>query len=57
MDDATAEALGVSTALERICALEGRLRQAIQDTHPLNSTFDRDPGAADREREALLAVT
>lgn len=44
------------TALERTCELEGRLRQAIQDTHPLTTTLDWDFEAADREREALLAI-
>ncbi|KAK9863855.1 hypothetical protein WJX84_010823 [Apatococcus fuscideae] len=50
------DAAGVATALERICALESRLRQAIQATHPLSSSFDKDFVAADREREALLLV-
>ncbi|KAK9843291.1 hypothetical protein WJX74_009912 [Apatococcus lobatus] len=50
------DAAGVTTALERICALESRLRQAIQATHPLSSSFDKDFVAADREREALLVV-
>ena len=47
---------GVSAALEKIVALESRLRQAIQNSHPLSNSFDRDVAAADREREALLAV-
>lgn len=50
------DALGVVTALERTCELESRLRQAIQDTHPLTTTLDWDFHAADREREALLAI-
>lgn len=50
------DALGVISALERTCELEARLRQAIQDTHPLTTTLDWDFDAADREREGLLAV-
>lgn len=50
------DALGVITALERTCELEARLRQAIQDTHPLTTTLDWDFNAADREREGLLAI-
>jgi len=48
--------VGVATALGRICALEAKLRQAIQHTHLLSSSFESDPAAADREREALLAI-
>ena len=50
------DALGVIAALERTCELEAKLRQAIQDTHPLTTTLDWDFNAADREREALLAI-
>lgn len=50
------DALGVIYALERTCELESRLRQAIQQTHPLTTTLDWDFDAADREREALLAI-
>ncbi len=50
------DALGVITALARTCELEARLRQAIQDTHPLTTTLDWDFDAADKEREGLLAV-
>jgi hypothetical protein len=50
------DALGVVSALERTCELEAKLRQAIQDTHPLTTTLDWDFHAADREREALLAI-
>ena len=52
-----AEAAGVSTALDRTCALEARLRTAIQATHPLADSLDRNPAAAEREREALLDIT
>ena len=55
-DYETAEEAGVAAALERICALESRLRQAIQDTHNLTSSLTRDMGAVDREREALLLI-
>lgn len=51
-----ADVLGVITALERTCELESRLRQCIQDTHPLTTTLDWDFEAADREREGLLAI-
>ena len=50
------DALGVITALERTNELESRLRQAVQDTHPLTTTLDWDFNAADQEREALLAI-
>ena len=52
-----AEAVGVGMALEKTCALEARLRTAIQGTHPLADSLDQDPVAADREREALLNIT
>jgi hypothetical protein len=50
------DALGVINALERTCELEAKLRQAIQQTHPLTTTLDWDFSAADKEREALLAI-
>ena len=56
MDDTEPEELGVSAALERICSLESRLRQAIQSTHSLNKTLGKDMGAVDKEREALLLI-
>jgi hypothetical protein len=52
-----AEAVGVGMALERTYALEARLRAAIQSTHSLSDSLDRNPVAADREREALLNIT
>ena len=52
-----AETAGVSTALDRTCALEARLRTAIQATHPLADSLERNPAAAEREREALLDIT
>lgn len=51
-----AEQLGVAMALERTCALEARLRQAIQDTHVLSRDYEHDVDAADREHEALLSI-
>lgn len=48
--------LGVIGALELICDLESRLRQAIQHTHPLTTSLDWDFQAADRERGALLSI-
>ena len=56
MDESSAGDVGVATALGRICALEAKLRQAIQHTHLLSSSFESEPAAADREREALLAI-
>jgi len=50
------DVLGVIGALERICELESKLRQAVQQTHPLTTSLDWDFSAADREREALLAI-
>ena len=50
------DSLGVINALERTCELESKLRQAIQQTHPLTTSLDWDFNAADREREALLAI-
>ncbi len=47
---------GVTAALEKIRVLESRLRQAIQNSHPLSTSFGSDPVAADRERDALLSV-
>ncbi|GAB4822946.1 hypothetical protein N2152v2_009992 [Parachlorella kessleri] len=55
-EDDYADQLGVINALERTCELEAKLRQAIQDTHPLTTTLDWDFHAADRERDALLAI-
>ncbi len=55
-DDEYVDALGVVSALEKTCELEARLRQAIQDTHPLTTSMDWDFNAADKEREALLAI-
>ena len=52
-----AEAVGVGMALERMYALEARLRAAVQTTHSLADSLDRNPVAADREREALLNIT
>ena len=50
------EEQGVAIALEKICSLESRLRQAIQSTHTLHRSFGQDIGAVDREREALLLI-
>lgn len=50
------DALGVINALERTCELESKLRQAIQQTHPLTTSLDWDFQAADKEREALLGI-
>lgn len=50
------DAIGVINALERTCELEAKLRQAIQQTHPLTTTLDWDFGTADKERVALLEI-
>lgn len=47
---------GVHVALERICALEARLRAAIQTMQPLSTSLTFGSNTADRERQALLAV-
>lgn len=51
-----AEQLGIATALERTCALEARLRQAIQDTHVVSRDYGHDAEAAERENDALLGI-
>lgn len=56
MQEEKFDLLGVINALEKTCELEAKLRQAIQDTHPLTTSMDWDFSAADREREALLAI-
>jgi hypothetical protein len=53
---ADAEGRGLVAALEKTCALLGRLRQAVQSSHPISSSLELDPSSADREREALLAT-
>jgi hypothetical protein len=52
--DVDSDVMGVIGALESICELESRLRMAIKQTHPLDSTHDFE--AADRERKALLNI-
>lgn len=47
---------GVCAALDKIRLLESRLRHAIQNSHPLSTSFGSDPVVADRERDALLSV-
>lgn len=49
------DVVGVLGALEAVCELESRLRMAIKQTHPLDST-NWDFEAADRERKALLNI-
>jgi single-stranded DNA-specific DHH superfamily exonuclease len=50
------KAAGVQIALEKICALEARLRGAIQTMQPLSTSLSIDPKAAERERQGLFAV-
>jgi hypothetical protein len=55
-NETDSDIVGVIGALESICELESRLRMAIKQTHPLNSSLDWDFEAADRERKALLNI-
>lgn len=46
-----------SSALERTCALQSRLRAAVQDLHPLSTSLDVDVASAEQERDVLLQLT
>ena len=50
------EARGLHSALATVCALEQRLRSAIQASVPISRSLELDPDDADREREALLST-
>lgn len=52
----TDKSSGVHVALEKICALEARLRSAIQTMQPISTSLTFGSNTADRERQALLAV-
>lgn len=52
----TGKITGVHVALERICALEARLRSAIQTMQPISTSLSFGSKTADRERQALLTV-
>ena len=47
---------GAAAALERVCNLESRLRQAIQNTGPLHRIFDFDKAKVDQELAGLRNV-
>ena len=47
---------GTAAALERVCSLESRLRQAIQNSGSLRSIFGGREGKDDRELRALQNV-
>ena len=55
-DDVDLEARGLQSALATVCALEQRLRSAIQASVPISRSLELDPDDADREREALLST-
>lgn len=48
--------LGTNSALERTCALQARLRQALQDLQPLSRNMDVSEEAAGAERDALITI-
>lgn len=48
--------LGISNALERTCALQAKLRQALQDLQPLSRNMDVSEEAAEAERDALITI-
>ena len=50
------EACGLQSALATVCALEQRLRSAIQASVPISRSLELDADDADREREALLST-
>eukprot|EP00884_Botryococcus_braunii_P022418 jgi/Botrbrau1/8860/Bobra.50_2s0017.1 len=52
----TRKVSGVHVALEKICALEARLRSAIQTMQPISTSLSLGSGTAERERQALLTV-
>lgn len=54
--DLDLEAKGLDAALATVCALEARLRSAVQASVPISRSLELDPNAADREREALLSA-
>ena len=47
---------GAATALERVCNLESRLRQALQNNGPLGTLFAQDSNKDERELIALQIV-
>ena len=47
---------GAATALERVCSLESRLRQALQNSGPLGGIFAQNQAKEDRELLALQIV-
>ncbi|KAK9815166.1 hypothetical protein WJX73_009361 [Symbiochloris irregularis] len=47
---------GATAALERVCSLESRLRQALQNSGPLRTMFGPRRGSEERELRALQSV-
>ena len=47
---------GAAAALERVCLLESRLRQALQNSGSLRTVFHQDKNKDDREIIALQNV-
>ena len=47
---------GATAALERVCSLESRLRQALQNSGPLRTMFGPRRGSEERESRALQSV-
>ena len=56
VDEHTNAERGAATALERLCNLEARLRQALQSSGPLHTIFATDKRKEDRELVALRTV-
>lgn len=50
------QVLGISNVLERTCALQAKLRQALQDLQPLSRNMDVSEEAAEAERDALITI-
>ena len=56
MDEIEAEEGVVAIALDRVCHLESRLRQAVKQVEPLTSSLGRELLAGDRETKALQDI-
>lgn len=56
MEDIEAEEGVVAIALDRVCHLESRLRQAVKQVEPLTSSLGREIFAGDREIKALQDI-
>lgn len=56
MEEQSSAEQGVATALERVCTLESRLRQALQNSGPLGTFFGQDTSKDDKEVAALRTI-